>query len=215
MPEVAVGAGMAAFPQAPPWAECPVSAHGGSEPDWLKRPIAAVTGCRRVMLAGPEPSSRSACQAVHSPPVTNPPHPIRVNRATVLTLWASVVAELCSAHRFLRYATLPSVRSSRRRGPGLGRVARGGGGTAPVPDPNSAQRHRRTRASRLSATAAPTKAPSRSLGQVCAYCREGSREPDLGLFPGQGEVGVRLGVELGQVAIHRLVWSAFGTAQVL
>jgi hypothetical protein len=120
MREVAVGAGMAAFPQAPPWAECPVSAHGGSEPDWLKRPIAAVTGCRRLMLAGPEPSSRSACQAVHSPPVTNPPHPIRVNRATVLTLWASVVAELCSAHRFLRYATLPSVRSSRRRGPGLG-----------------------------------------------------------------------------------------------
>ena len=55
----------------------------------------------------------------------------------------------------------------------------------------------------------------RASAQVGAYCRVGSREPDFGLFPGQGEVGVRLGVELGQVVIRRLVWSEFGIAQVL
>jgi hypothetical protein len=48
-----------------------------------------------------------------------------------------------------------------------------------------------------------------------AYCRVGSREPHLRLLPGQGEVGVRLGVELGHVITRWVAWSGLGTAQVL
>ena len=41
----------------------------------------------------PAPSSRSTRQALRSPPMAATPPPIRVNRAPVLTLWATVVAE--------------------------------------------------------------------------------------------------------------------------
>jgi hypothetical protein len=39
------------------------------------------------------PSSRSARQAIRSPPMPATPPLIRVNRAPVLILWATVVAE--------------------------------------------------------------------------------------------------------------------------
>jgi hypothetical protein len=46
-----------------------------------------------AMPPRPWASFRSERQAIRSPPIPAAPPPIRVNRAPVLTLWATVVAE--------------------------------------------------------------------------------------------------------------------------
>jgi hypothetical protein len=50
----------------------------------------AVSG---AMPPRPWASFRSERQAIRSPPMPDTPSPIRVNRAPVLTVWATVVAE--------------------------------------------------------------------------------------------------------------------------
>jgi len=61
---------------------CPLSTHSGGT---------ASVGARYVRVSGATP--RPARQAMPSPSMPDTPSPIRVNRAPVLTLWATVVAE--------------------------------------------------------------------------------------------------------------------------
>ncbi len=61
--------------------------------DWMRQRRARCGGIPRRRAAPHEASSRSARRAIRSLPMDPAPPPIQVNRAPVLTLWATAVAE--------------------------------------------------------------------------------------------------------------------------